>query len=118
MRVRQRELDRDRHTHTGLSPTMKQVALSLWALALLCVVRGAPVAEQGGMEAGSCQDAQALGAAGLALTEINKDRQEGFVLGLYRLANANMMKHVSQECFCFLLFISLFISLKVLSPLS
>lgn len=70
---------------------MKQCVLSLLVLGLVCV-HGAPV-EQGGVEPGSCQDAQALGAAGLAVTEINKDRQEGYVLSLHRLANVNMVKH-------------------------
>lgn len=47
------------------------------------------------MEAGSCEDPQAKGAAQLALAKINRDRKEGYVFGLHRLSNVHMFKHVS-----------------------
>lgn len=72
----------------------RRVLLSL-LLVLGCVhVHGAPVV-QDGMEQGSCEDASAIGAAGLALTKINHDRQEGYIFGLHRLSNVHMTKHVS-----------------------
>uniref|UniRef100_A0A8C9S1E1 Fetuin B n=1 Tax=Scleropages formosus TaxID=113540 RepID=A0A8C9S1E1_SCLFO len=42
---------------------------------------------------GSCQDPSALGAAKLALTKINQDRIQGYVLSLNRLCNVNQMPH-------------------------
>ncbi|KAM9848842.1 fetuin B [Aulostomus maculatus] len=72
---------------------MKHRALLSLLVALGCVhVYGAPV-EQGDMEPGSCQDPEALGAASLALTKINQDRQEGYVFSLDRLANVHKTKH-------------------------
>lgn len=70
---------------------MKQYLLLLLAGLSAC----APV-EQDGMQSGSCQDALAAGAADLALTKINEDREEGYILSLHRLANVNMMPHVSN----------------------
>ncbi|CAL8307454.1 unnamed protein product [Lota lota] len=69
--------------------------LSLLSLAcVVCMTLAAPVVEDnGGMKTGSCADAIALSAAGLAVSEINKDRQEGYILGLHRLANVNEMRH-------------------------
>ena len=76
---------------------MKHCVLLSLLLALGCMhVRGAPV-EQGGLEQASCEDASVKGAAGLALTKINKDRQEGYIFALHRLSNAHMQKHVSQN---------------------
>ncbi|XP_030647476.1 fetuin B [Chanos chanos] len=63
--------------------------LVLLVLAFVCV-RGAPVDT---MKPGSCQDASALNAAGLALTKINEDRTEGYVFSLDRLSNVNQMQH-------------------------
>lgn len=75
---------------------MKQSVLLSLLLALGCMhVRGAPV-EQDGMEQGSCEDASAKGAAGLALTKINQDRKEGYIFSLQRLSNVHMTKHVSH----------------------
>ncbi|KAM3876207.1 fetuin B [Diretmus argenteus] len=74
---------------------MKHCALLSLLLAMGCVcIHGAPV-EQDDMEPASCQEApgSALSAAGLALTKINEDRHEGYILSLHRLANANMVKH-------------------------
>lgn len=72
------------------------VLLSL-LLALGCMhVHGAPV-DQAGMQPWSCEDAQAKGAAGLALNKINQDRQEGYILGLHRLSNVHITKQVSHE---------------------
>ncbi|XP_069009085.1 fetuin B [Embiotoca jacksoni] len=67
---------------------MKTCVLLSLLLALGCVnVRAAPV------EQGSCEDAQAVGAAGLALTKINQARQEGYIFGLHRLSNVHMATH-------------------------
>ncbi|XP_060890321.1 antihemorrhagic factor cHLP-B-like isoform X1 [Labrus mixtus] len=72
---------------------MKHCALLSLLLALGCMhVHGAPV-EQGAMEQGSCEDAQAKFAAGLALTKINQDRKEGYILSLHRLSNVHMKTH-------------------------
>jgi len=61
-------------------------------LLLACVCsQAAPLPD--GVEAGNCQDPFAVSAAGLALTRINQDRQEGFVFGLHRLSNVNLMMH-------------------------
>ncbi|KAM7012343.1 uncharacterized protein LKV04_022858 [Tautogolabrus adspersus] len=72
---------------------MKHCALLSLLLALGCMhVHGAPV-EQGAVEQGSCEDAQAKFAAELALTKINQDRQEGYILSLHRLSNVHMKTH-------------------------
>ncbi|XP_068581132.1 fetuin B [Cebidichthys violaceus] len=72
---------------------MKNYMLLSLLLALGSVhVRGAPLA-QDGVEQGSCEDASAVGAAGLALTKINQDRLEGYVFALHRLSNVHMAKH-------------------------
>lgn len=76
---------------------MKHSVLLSLLLALGCMhVHGAPV-EQDGMQQGSCEDAQAKGAAQQALNKINQDRQEGYVLGLHRLSNVHITKHVSHD---------------------
>lgn len=73
--------------------TMKCCVLLSMLLALGCVhVYGAPV-EQDGMEQGSCTDAQALGAAGQAMTKINQDRHEGYIFALHRLSDVHTTKH-------------------------
>jgi len=74
---------------------MKHCMLLSLLLALGCV-HGAPVAPDG-MEAGSCEDASAKGAAELALTKINQDRKEGYIFALHRLSNVHMTKHVSHN---------------------
>ncbi|XP_041792083.1 histidine-rich glycoprotein-like [Chelmon rostratus] len=72
---------------------MKHCVLLSLLLALGCVhIHGAPV-EPAGLEQGSCEDASAKGAAGLALTKINQDRTEGYVFNLHRLSNVHMTKH-------------------------
>ncbi|XP_078114236.1 fetuin B [Sander vitreus] len=72
---------------------MKHCVLLSLMLALGCVhVHGAP-AKQKDIEQGSCEDASAKGAAGLALTKINEDRQEGYIFALQRLSNVHTMKH-------------------------
>uniref|UniRef100_A0A667ZNK4 Fetuin B n=1 Tax=Myripristis murdjan TaxID=586833 RepID=A0A667ZNK4_9TELE len=72
---------------------MKRCALLSLLLVAGCVyVHAAPV-EQGGMEAGSCQDAAALGAAEEALTKLNEDRLEGYILSLHRLSNVHTVQH-------------------------
>ncbi|KAK9519708.1 hypothetical protein VZT92_022418 [Zoarces viviparus] len=72
---------------------MKHYMLLSLLLALGCVhVRGAPLVEEA-MEQGSCEDASAIGAAGLALTKINQDRLEGYIFALHRLSNVHMTKH-------------------------
>ncbi|KAI3368471.1 hypothetical protein L3Q82_025482 [Scortum barcoo] len=72
---------------------MKHCVLLSLLLALVCVhVHSAPV-EQVAMEQGSCEDASAIGAAGLALTKINQDRQEGYIFSLHRLSNVHVTKH-------------------------
>ncbi|XP_068446225.1 fetuin-B-like [Clinocottus analis] len=70
---------------------MKHYMLLSLLLALWCVP-GAPVA-QGGMNEGSCEDASAMAAAGLALSEINLDRTEGYVFALHRLSNVHTAQH-------------------------
>ncbi|KAK5869508.1 hypothetical protein PBY51_024217 [Eleginops maclovinus] len=70
---------------------MKHFVLLSLLLALGCV-RAAPV-ENVGMEEGSCEDASVKGAAGLAITKINQDRQEGYIFALHRLSNVHMTKH-------------------------
>ncbi|KAL3047039.1 hypothetical protein OYC64_003198 [Pagothenia borchgrevinki] len=70
---------------------MKHCVLLSLLLALGCV-RAAPV-ETVGIEEGSCEDASAKGAAGLAITKINQDRQEGYIFALHRLSNVHMTKH-------------------------
>ncbi|TNN76825.1 Fetuin-B [Liparis tanakae] len=75
---------------------MKHCMILSLLLALGCV-HGAPVAP-GGMEAGSCEDASAKGAAELALTKINQDRKEGYIFALHRLSNVHMAKHVYGQC--------------------
>uniref|UniRef100_A0A8D3BTZ8 Fetuin B n=1 Tax=Scophthalmus maximus TaxID=52904 RepID=A0A8D3BTZ8_SCOMX len=73
--------------------TMKHRVLLSLLLALGCAhVRGAPV-EQAGLEQGSCDDASAKAAAGLALTKINQDRKEGYVFSLHRLSNVHTAKN-------------------------
>lgn len=69
---------------------MKYCVLLSLLLALGCV-HGAPV--DPALEQGSCEDVSVMGAAGLAITKINQDRQEGFVFVLHRLSNAHMIKH-------------------------
>ncbi|XP_035504515.2 fetuin B [Scophthalmus maximus] len=72
---------------------MKHRVLLSLLLALGCAhVRGAPV-EQAGLEQGSCDDASAKAAAGLALTKINQDRKEGYVFSLHRLSNVHTAKN-------------------------
>ncbi|XP_070765438.1 fetuin B [Enoplosus armatus] len=72
---------------------MKHCGLLALLLALGCVhINGAPVA-QDGLEQGSCEDASAIGAAGLALNKINHDRQEGYIFGLHRLSNVHTKEH-------------------------
>lgn len=74
---------------------MKQCVLLLLLLVLGCThIRSAPV-EVTGLEAGSCEDPQAKGAAQLALSKINNDRKEGYIFGLHRLSNVHMTKNVS-----------------------
>lgn len=74
---------------------MKQCVLLSLLLVLGCThIHGAPV-EVTGLEAGSCEDPQAKGAAQLALSKINHDRKEGYVFGLHRLSNVHMTKNVS-----------------------
>lgn len=74
---------------------MKHCVLLSLLLALGCThIRSAPV-ETTGLEAGSCEDPQAKGAAELAISKINQDRAEGYVFGLQRLSNVHMNKHVS-----------------------
>lgn len=72
-------------------------------LALGCThILSAPV-EDTGIEAGSCEDPQAKGAAQLALAKINQDRKEGYIFGLHRLSNVHILKHVSPvaELHCY-----------------
>uniref|UniRef100_A0A8P4G3X5 Cystatin fetuin-B-type domain-containing protein n=3 Tax=Dicentrarchus labrax TaxID=13489 RepID=A0A8P4G3X5_DICLA len=72
---------------------MKHCVLLPLLLALGCMhVHGAPV-DQAGMEQGSCDDAAAIGAAGLALTKINQDRQDGYIFSLHRLSSVHMTPH-------------------------
>uniref|UniRef100_UPI0037E779F3 fetuin-B-like n=1 Tax=Semicossyphus pulcher TaxID=241346 RepID=UPI0037E779F3 len=72
---------------------MKHCALLSLLLALGCVhVYGAPV-EPGALEQGSCEDAQAKFTAELALTKINQDREDGYILSLHRLSNVHMKTH-------------------------
>uniref|UniRef100_H3C9Q1 Cystatin fetuin-B-type domain-containing protein n=1 Tax=Tetraodon nigroviridis TaxID=99883 RepID=H3C9Q1_TETNG len=72
---------------------MKRCVLLSLLLALGCTyIRSAPV-EDTGVEAGSCEDPQAKGAAQLALTKINQDRKEGYVFGLHKLSNVHLFKH-------------------------
>ncbi|XP_019740506.1 fetuin B [Hippocampus comes] len=66
----------------------------LLALACACV-QGAPL-DQDALAAESCQDALAMGAAGEALTKINRDRKEGYILSLHRLSNAHSEKHAEN----------------------
>lgn len=74
---------------------MKHHVLLSLLLALGCThIHSAPV-ETTGLEAGSCEDPQAKGAAEQALSKINQDRTEGYVFGLQRLSNVHMTKHVS-----------------------
>ncbi|XP_049578088.1 fetuin B [Syngnathus scovelli] len=71
---------------------MKSCLLS-FLLALGCVpIQGAPV-DQDAMAMESCEDAVALGAAKEALSKINQERQEGYILSLLRLSNAHSTKH-------------------------
>ena len=65
-----------------------------------CVALAAPASQEGVMMMGSCGDAFSVSAAGLALGQINMDRQEGYVLALHRLANVHQMIHVSQGGVC------------------
>ncbi|XP_028443696.1 fetuin B [Perca flavescens] len=84
---------RETEAETSQAFTMKHCVLLSLLLALGCVhVHGAPV-EQTGIEQGSCEDASAKGAAELALTKINEDRQEGYIFALQRLSNVHTMKH-------------------------
>ncbi|KAL6108378.1 fetub [Pungitius sinensis] len=72
---------------------MKHCMLLPLLLALGCMyVRAAPVAHED-IEEGSCEDASALGAAGLAITKINQDRVEGYVFRLHRLSNVHVTRH-------------------------
>ncbi|XP_059197437.1 fetuin-B-like [Centropristis striata] len=72
---------------------MKHCVLLSLLLALGCMhVRGAPVEPEVFTEL-SCEDAQAKGAAGLALTKINADRKEGYSFALHRLFSAHMITH-------------------------
>lgn len=73
---------------------MKTCVLLSLLLVLGCA-RGVPV-KPAAMEQGSCEDASAKGAAGLALTKINQDRQEGYIFSLHRLSNVHTTKHVSH----------------------
>ncbi|XP_045905628.1 fetuin B [Micropterus dolomieu] len=70
---------------------MKHCALLSLLLAMGCVhIHGAPVNP---LAPGSCEDASAIGAAGLALTKINQDRQEGYIFSLHHLSNVHTKKH-------------------------
>ncbi|XP_054646644.1 fetuin B [Dunckerocampus dactyliophorus] len=72
---------------------MKNSLLFSLLLALGCVhIHSAPV-DQDAMQAEPCDDALVMGAAREALTKINRDRQEGYILGLHRLSNAHSAKH-------------------------
>ncbi|KAI4828377.1 hypothetical protein KUCAC02_022473 [Chaenocephalus aceratus] len=70
---------------------MKNCVLLSLLLALGCV--GAAPVETVGIEEGSCEDASAKGAAGLAITKINQDRKEGYIFALHHLSNVHMTKH-------------------------
>ncbi|KAJ4922800.1 hypothetical protein JOQ06_021304 [Pogonophryne albipinna] len=70
---------------------MKHCGVVVTAVGVGCV-RAAPV-ETVGIEEGSCEDASAKGAAGLAITKINQDRQEGYIFALHHLSNVHMIKH-------------------------
>ncbi|KAM8874700.1 uncharacterized protein AB9W97_015908 [Spinachia spinachia] len=75
---------------------MKQCMLLSLLLPLGCMyVAAAPVADED-IEQGSCGDASALGAAGLALTKINQDRLEGYIFALHHLSNVHITKHGSD----------------------
>ncbi|XP_057697905.1 fetuin B [Corythoichthys intestinalis] len=72
---------------------MKNISLFSLLLALGCMlIQSAPV-DQDAMAMESCEDALALGAAKEALTKINRDRHEGYILSLHRLSNAHSTKH-------------------------
>ncbi|XP_061540039.1 fetuin B [Phycodurus eques] len=72
---------------------MKNCLLFSLLLALGCVhIQAAPV-DQDAMVMESCEDALVMGAAREALTKINQDRQEGYILTLHRLSNAHSTKH-------------------------
>uniref|UniRef100_A0A3B5L2X5 Cystatin domain-containing protein n=1 Tax=Xiphophorus couchianus TaxID=32473 RepID=A0A3B5L2X5_9TELE len=55
-------------------------------------VYSAPV-EQGGIQAGSCEDPSVVSAAHLALSKINLDRVDGYVFSLHRLSNVHLDRH-------------------------
>ncbi|CAL8255859.1 unnamed protein product [Merluccius merluccius] len=78
--------------------------LALLSLAcVFCVALAAPIEEEEGVKTGSCADNFTLSAAGLAIQEINKDRKEGYVLALHRLANVNQMIHAETGVVFYLL---------------
>ncbi|XP_077450832.1 fetuin B [Stigmatopora argus] len=69
--------------------------ISLFSLLLafgFVLIQSAPF-DQDAMAIESCEDALALGAARQALTKINRDRHEGYILSLHRLSNAHSTKH-------------------------
>ncbi|XP_041647619.1 fetuin B [Cheilinus undulatus] len=73
---------------------MKNCVLLSLLLVLGCLhVHGAPVVEEAALAELSCDDAQAKYAAGLALTKINQNRDEGYILRLHRVSNAHMKTH-------------------------
>ncbi|XP_034035315.1 fetuin-B-like [Thalassophryne amazonica] len=72
---------------------MKHFVFMSLVLALSHVhVHGAPV-DQPQMEPGSCKDPVVLGAAEQAMTKINSNLVEGYILKLLRVSNVHTTKH-------------------------